>query len=86
MIVIATYFVQKVFRKLLVTIPLILYGLALVGVGIFTADRAPWHGIFALVVFIAGGPPVQSCCQLSATPIGTNRPFASRPAVILTAA
>jgi hypothetical membrane protein len=54
MIAIATFFVQKVFRKLIITIPLGLYGLAILGVGVFPADKAPWHGIFALVVFVAG--------------------------------
>jgi hypothetical membrane protein len=54
MIFIATYFVQKVFRKLLITIPLGLYGLAILGVGLYPGDKAPWHGIFALVVFVAG--------------------------------
>jgi len=53
-VAVATFFVQKVFRKLLITIPLALYGLAIIGVGIFPADKAPWHGIFALVVFVAG--------------------------------
>jgi hypothetical membrane protein len=54
MVAIATFFVQKVFRKLIITIPLALYGLAIIGVGVFPADKAPWHGIFALVVFVAG--------------------------------
>jgi hypothetical membrane protein len=54
LVAVATFFVQKVFRKLLITIPLALYGLAIIGVGIFPADKAPWHGIFALVVFVAG--------------------------------
>ena len=54
MVAIATFFVQKVFRKLIITIPLGLYGLSILGVGVFPADKAPWHGIFALVVFVAG--------------------------------
>jgi hypothetical membrane protein len=54
MVIIATYFVQKVFRKLIISIPVGLYGLAILGVGIFPADKAPWHGIFALVVFVSG--------------------------------
>jgi hypothetical membrane protein len=54
MVTIATFFVQKVFRKLIISIPAGLYGLAILGVGFFPADREPWHDIFALVVFIAG--------------------------------
>jgi hypothetical membrane protein len=55
MIIIATFFIQKIFRKLIVTIPLGLFGLGFCGVGLFPGNIAPWHGICALVLFIAGG-------------------------------
>jgi len=55
MIIIATYFVQTAFRKLLLTIPLFLFGVGILGVGIFPGDIAPWHGLFALILFVAGG-------------------------------
>ncbi len=54
LILIASFFVQKVFRKVLITIPIVLYGTGILGVGIFPGDKAPWHGILALVVFVAG--------------------------------
>jgi hypothetical membrane protein len=54
MVTIATFFVQKVFRKLVISIPAGLYGLAILGVGVFPANKEPWHDIFALIVFIAG--------------------------------
>jgi hypothetical membrane protein len=55
MIMVATFFIQKIFRKLIMTIPLGLFGTGICGVGIFPGNIAPWHGIFALVLFIAGG-------------------------------
>ncbi len=42
-------------KKLLASIPLFLFGLGLLGVGIFPGDVVPWHGIFANVIFLAGG-------------------------------
>ena len=55
MIMVATFFTQQIFKKLIVTIPLGLFGLGIFGVGIFPGNIVPWHGICALVLFIAGG-------------------------------
>lgn len=55
MIIIGTFFVQRIFKKLITSIPLGLYGIGILGVGIFPGNIAPWHGIFALLLFIAGG-------------------------------
>jgi len=55
MIIAASYFLQIARRKLLVTIPLGIFGLGFLGVGIFPGDVAPYHIIFALLIFLAGG-------------------------------
>jgi hypothetical membrane protein len=55
MIMVATFFVHRVFKKLITAIPLGLFGLGILGVGIFPGNVAPWHGLFALLLFIAGG-------------------------------
>ena len=55
MIIMATIFIQKIFKKLFTTIPLGLFGLGVLGVGIFPGNIHPWHGIFALILFVAGG-------------------------------
>jgi hypothetical membrane protein len=55
MIMVATFFVQRVFKKLITVIPLGLFGAGILGVGIFPGNVAPWHGLFALLLFIAGG-------------------------------
>jgi hypothetical membrane protein len=55
MIMIATFFMHRIFKMLLTTIPAGLFGFGILGVGIFPGNIAPWHGIFAVVLFIAGG-------------------------------
>jgi len=55
MVMSATWFVHKIFKKFLMTIPMVLLGVGLTGVGIFPGHIVPWHGIFALFVFICGG-------------------------------
>lgn len=55
MIILGAYYVQVIFKKLLTSIPLVLFGVGILGVGIFPGNIVPWHGIFALVIFIFGG-------------------------------
>jgi len=55
MVIIAAFSIQIAFKKLLSSIPLGLVGVGILGVGIFPGNMVPWHGIFALIIFIAGG-------------------------------
>jgi hypothetical membrane protein len=55
MVIIAAFFVQKVFRKYIATIPLAFLGAGLSGAGIFPGNVVPWHLVFALIIFIFGG-------------------------------
>lgn len=55
MIMLSTFFIQRIFKKLITTIPIGLFGIGILGVGIFPGNVAPWHGLFALLLFIAGG-------------------------------
>jgi hypothetical membrane protein len=55
MVVLAALYIQKIFRRLISTVPLALTGIGLTGVGIFPAHMPPWHIIFAMVIFISGG-------------------------------
>lgn len=55
MVLTATWFVHRIFKKYRTSIPMGFLGLGLTGVGAFPGDIFPWHGIFALIVFIAGG-------------------------------
>jgi hypothetical membrane protein len=69
MIMVATFFIQKIFRKLIITIPLGLFGLGISGVGIFPGNIAPWHGICALVLFIAGGSGAITSYKILSAPL-----------------
>lgn len=69
MIVLATYFIHLVFKKLLVSIPIGLFGLGILGVGIFPGNVAPWHGIFALLLFISGGIGAISSSKIVSSPL-----------------
>ena len=55
MILTATFYQHKYFKKLLFTIPAILFGLGLFGVGIFPGNIRPYHGMSAMLAFLAGG-------------------------------
>lgn len=68
-IIVATYFVQVGFRKLLSTIPLFLFGAGCTGVGIFPGNIAPWHGIFAFIIFVAGGIAAISTFKIVCSPL-----------------
>jgi hypothetical membrane protein len=55
MILTATFYQHKYFKKLLFTIPVMLFGLGLFGVGIFPGNIRPYHGMSAMLAFLAGG-------------------------------
>jgi hypothetical membrane protein len=55
MVIIATFLVQKIFKKFISTIPMGLLGIGLLGVGIFPGYVVPWHLVFALIIFFSGG-------------------------------
>ncbi len=55
MTLIATFYQHQRFKKLLASIPLVLFGVGLVGIGFFPGNKAPYHGIFSLLTFISGG-------------------------------
>jgi hypothetical membrane protein len=46
---------QKSLKKLIATIPLMMFGAGITGVGVCPGNVVPWHGIFALVIFLSGG-------------------------------
>jgi hypothetical membrane protein len=55
MIIISSFFTYTAGKRLLTSIPLGLFGLGILGVGVFPGDVSPWHGIFAYLIFLAGG-------------------------------
>jgi hypothetical membrane protein len=55
MIAVAAMLQHKWFKKYLFTIPLLLLGIGMLGVGFFPGNKDPYHGIFALLTFNMGG-------------------------------
>jgi len=54
MVVTGTWFVNKLFKKYILTIPMMLLGIGLACFGIFPGKTLPMHDIFALIIFICG--------------------------------
>lgn len=55
LILLATFYQHKYFKKWLFTIPATLFGIGLFGVGIFSGNVTPYHGMSAMLAFLAGG-------------------------------
>lgn len=55
MITTAAILQHRLFKKYLFTIPLLLLGIGMFGVGFFPGNKDPYHGIFALLTFNMGG-------------------------------
>ena len=55
MILTATFYQHKYFKKLLFTIPVTLFGLGLFGVGIFSGNIEPYYNLNTILAFLAGG-------------------------------
>lgn len=69
MILIATYNVHKYFKKWGFTIPLILFGLGLVGVGVFPGNIRPYHGMSAMLAFLSGGVAAIMAFKITISPL-----------------
>ena len=55
MVLASGFLLVKVYKKLLATIPLMMFGAGITGVGLCPGNVVPWHGIFAIVIFLTGG-------------------------------
>jgi hypothetical membrane protein len=69
MILLASLFIQSAFKRLLASIPLGLFGLGFLGVGIFPGDVVPWHGLSAMVLFIFGGVSAITSFRIVSSPL-----------------
>lgn len=68
MILIAAFNVHKYFKKWGFTIPLILFGLGLVGVGVFPGNIRPYHGMSAMLAFLSGGVSAIMAFKITTAP------------------
>jgi hypothetical membrane protein len=68
MILVATFNVHKYFKKWGFTIPVILFGLGLVGVGVFPGNITPYHGMSAMLAFLSGGVTAIMALKITTPP------------------
>jgi hypothetical membrane protein len=54
MSLVASYYQHGHFKKWLFTIPIMLFSLGLVGVGLFPGNISPYHGMSSLLAFLSG--------------------------------
>lgn len=64
----ASFYQHKYFKKLLFTIPIVLFGLGLVGIGLFPGNLAPYHGMSSLLAFLSGGIAAITSFEIIAAP------------------
>ncbi len=55
MSLIASFYQHKYFKRFLFTVPILLFSLGLVGVGLFPGNMSPYHGMSSLLAFLSGG-------------------------------
>ena len=55
LIVAGAFFVHRAFGRTAVTIPLALFGIGALGVGVFPGNHLAPHQLFAMTAFISGG-------------------------------
>jgi hypothetical membrane protein len=55
LVLIATFMVQQTFHRKIVTVPLAIFGLGILGVGIFNGSWGSIHATFAMMAFMGGG-------------------------------
>lgn len=68
MIIISAWFVHKYFRKRIASLPLGLFGLGLLGVGIFPGNVSFYHGLFSMITFISGGVAAITSFKITSPP------------------
>ena len=68
MVLIATWYMHQFFRKCLVSIPLSLFGLGLMGIGFFSGNHVPYHGMSAMLAFLSGGISAIATATINSVP------------------
>jgi len=69
MVIVGTWFVNKIFKKYLLTIPMALLGVGLTCFGIFPGKILPMHDTFAIVVFLCGSMSAIVSFKIVDTPL-----------------
>jgi len=69
MVMIGTWFVNKIFKKYLLTIPMALLGAGLTCFGLFPGQILPTYDFFALIVFLCGSMSAIVSFKIVSTPL-----------------
>ena len=83
MIIFGAVILYIITRKWLVSLPLGLYGAGFLGVGIFPGNIVPWHGIFAMVIFVSGGLAAVASFKIVGSPLRYLFPFLGVVSLVL---
>jgi hypothetical membrane protein len=70
LIIAAAYCIHRAFRSSAVTVSLGLFGIGVLGVGIFPGNFGDLHAIFALLTFVAGGISAVVAYKVETSPFG----------------
>jgi len=65
----ASFYQHAHFKKWLFTVPITLFSLGLVGVGLFPGNMSPYHGMSSLLAFLSGGIAAIFSFKIISTPI-----------------
>ncbi len=68
MMVLATILQHTYFKKFLTSIPLLLFGIGLMGVGLFPGNVTPYHSMASMLAFLAGGVSAIVSFKIVSTP------------------
>lgn len=68
MILLATFLQHNYYKKFLFSIPLLLFGIGLVGVGLFPGNVVPFHGMSSMLAFLSGGISAIASFKIVSTP------------------
>lgn len=69
MIVAGAFFVHRAFARKAVTIPLALFGIGAIGVGVFPGNHLAPHQLFAMTAFISGGVAAVLAARVLVAPL-----------------
>lgn len=64
----ASIFQHFYFRKFLFSVPILLFSLGLVGVGLFPGNISPYHSMSAMLAFLSGGVTAVMALKITTAP------------------
>jgi len=69
MVLIASLLLYKEYKNIIISTPIAMLGIGLLGISIFPASITPWHSAFALITFVAGGFSALTSIKIVRSPL-----------------